>query len=106
MTNSQLAKRILAERTRNAERDRARMGRHADVPYYMLNIRHPAVAAMYDKWRAAQGPQGCPPGDLARTLFELDMLTPAGRQLLEQHYELIDRMRGIEKGDKDEKRNP
>lgn len=87
MTDRELAAHILEERRRLAKK-------RPGVPYYMLNIGHPAVEVAYAKWRAAQGPHGCPPGDEERTMFELSMMSPACRALLEQHFEVIERMRG------------
>ncbi len=95
MTNKELAARILQDRRKSADKA-AHRGKPKVVPYYMLNIQHPAVAAMYDRWRARQGPAGCPPSDMARTLFELDVLSPAGRALLEQHYQLLDQIHNTE----------
>lgn len=86
MTNAQLVDLVLEERQRMAKK-------RPGVPYYMLNVQHPAVAVMYAKWRAEQGPHGCPPGDRERTLFELDMMAPAARRLLEDHFDLVLRLR-------------
>ena len=92
MTNEELAGRILEERKRRAQRQ---TNRKEQPPYYMLNIGHPAVAAVYSEWRSKKAPHGCPPSDLERTLFELDMMSPLARKLLEQHFDTIDRLRGL-----------
>lgn len=86
MTDQELTLCILTERRRMAKK-------RPGTPWYMLNLEHPAVAVMYAKWRAGQGPHGCPPSDEARTRFELAMISPAGRALLEQHFEAIEKMR-------------
>lgn len=88
MSDDELIFRILEERRRFA---RQKPG----VPYYMVNIGHPAVASIYAKWRARQGPAGCPPGDEERTAFELEMMSPAARRLLEEHFETIDQLKGL-----------
>ena len=92
MTNEMLAERILEERKRRAQR---RTNRREHPAYYMMNIDHPAVAAIYSEWRSKKAPHGCPPGDLERTLFELDMMSPLARKFLEQHFETIDQLRSI-----------
>ena len=91
MTDRELAQRIVEERRRMARKRRG-------MPYYMLNLEHPAVAVMYAKWRAGQGPHGCPPSDEARTEFEISMMSQAGRALLEEHFEVIEKMRSAGPG--------
>lgn len=91
MTDQELTLCILAERRRMAKK-------RPGTPWYMLNLEHPAVAVMYAKWRAGQGPHGCPPSDEARTRFELAMISPEGRALLEQHFEAIEKMRSASPG--------
>lgn len=91
MTDRELAEHVLEERRRMAKK-------RPGMPYYMLNLEHPAVAVMYAKWRAVRGPHGCPPSDEARTEFELAMMSPEGRALLEQHFEAIEKMRSASPG--------
>ena len=88
MTDEELIFRIQEERRRIA---RQKPG----VPYYMINISHPAVAAIYEKWRAQQGPRWAPPSDEARTAFELQMMSVTARQMLEDHFETIDRLKKL-----------
>lgn len=88
MTDEELVSRILEERRRIA---RQKPG----VPYYMINIGHPAVAAIYEKWRAQQGPRWAPPSDEARTAFELQMMSGTARRMLEDHFETIDRLKKL-----------
>lgn len=88
MSDDELIFRILEERRRFA---RQKPG----VPYYMVNIGHPAVAAIYEKWRAQQGPRWAPPSDEARTAFELQMMSSTARQMLEDHFETIDQLKGL-----------
>ena len=88
MTDEELVARILEERRRIARKK-------PGVPYYMINIGHPAVAAIYEKWRAQQGPRWAPPSDEARTLFELQMMNGTARRMLEDHFETIDRLKKL-----------
>lgn len=88
MSDEDLIFRILEERRRIA---RQKPG----VPYYMVNIGHPAVVSIYEKWRAQQGPRWAPPSDEARTAFELQMMSSIARQMLEDHFETIDRLKRI-----------
>ena len=91
MTDRELTLCILEERRRMAKK-------RPGTPWYMPNLEHPAVAVMYAKWRAEQGPHGCPPSDEARTQFELAMMSPEGRALLEEHFEVIEKMRSASPG--------
>ena len=86
MDDKELARRVLADRERQARRDRY-------TPWYMVNVNHPAISALYEEWRRDNGEQRGAPGDEARVIFELSILTPRARQLLEQHYETIDRLK-------------
>ena len=86
MDDKTLARRVLADRERQARRDR-------HTPWYMVNVNHPAISALYEEWRREEGEVRGAPGDEARVIFELSILTPRARQLLEQHYETIDMIR-------------
>lgn len=35
------------------------------------------------------------PSDRARTCFELELMAPAARRLLEQHFETVDRVKNM-----------
>ena len=82
MTDEALAAALLAKRREAAARAKA-CGKRPPS-YYLLNINHPAIAAAYRRWREKAGFGFAAPGDKDRTLFEINMLSPEGRALLEQ----------------------
>ena len=86
MKTEELAERVLEER-------RSMAARRPGVAYYMMNLNHPAVGALYQLWLNEQGPHGMAPSDRARTCFELELMAPAARRLLEQHFETVDRVK-------------
>lgn len=95
MDNEELARLIYAERTQVAEQARRKSA--PPPPYYMLNINHPLIRKLYDRWKAAKGiHRGDPPSDQERTEFELALLNAATRREMAAHYErLADRRQSI-----------
>ena len=93
METNELVQRILEERARRAANDRS-----LQSTYYMMNLRHPAVAVLYDEWKQENGEQYAP-GDAERTAFELELMSQKARKLLERHYENIDRLKAALKGE-------
>ena len=63
MTYNELADRILAARQRE-------VGHNPKVPYYFLNIAHPALRPLYAAWK----PTTAPPSDRERLVWELKQL--------------------------------
>ena len=107
----ELARRVWAERQIEAARAK-RLGAKG-VPYYMMNLGHPAVRALYDEWKASRSARkgtGAPtlppdmmggrglrredaPGDIERTCFELELLGPEARRAIREHLERVDAVR-------------
>lgn len=88
MSNEELARRIYAERTQVAEQARRKSA--PQPPYYMLNINHPLIRELYDRWRMSKGIHRCgPPSDLERTEFELALMNTATRRAMADHYERV-----------------
>ncbi|WP_102050197.1 hypothetical protein [Pygmaiobacter massiliensis] len=85
MTRKELAAAILQERSemfaKSARRERN------PLPYYLLNLSHPAMHLLYQNWRLEKkGQARFPPSDLERTEFELEMLSASALKTLEQHF--------------------
>lgn len=74
-----VAREVLADRRRHAEHD----SRH--TPYYLMNISHPVLRQYYLDWLAKTG-ESAPPGDEARTRFEVAMLHPAVLRRMTEEY--------------------
>ena len=80
MTQKELAREIVVERGR-ALRDGRR------IPYYLVNINHPAISALYNAYKStARVPSHFPPSDIERTLFELSLLNETAITALRAHY--------------------
>lgn len=88
----ELAARVYEARGKAAAR--AQRLRTPPPPYYMMNLNHPVVRALYDAWKAARGiwPQD-PPGDAERTEFELSLLSAETREAVEAYLDRIEAMR-------------
>jgi len=67
------------------------------VPWYFININHPTVRTIYDRYRRKVGILG-PPTDLERVKFELYVLPPAVLRDLRRHYIEIGALKGEENG--------
>lgn len=88
----ELARRVWADRQVAAARAK-RLGAKG-VPYYMMNLGHPAVRALYDEWKAAKGlRREDATGDIERTCFELELLGPEARRAIREHLERVDAVR-------------
>lgn len=74
-----VAREVLADRRKQAEHD----PRH--TPYYLMNISHPVLRQYYLDWLAKTG-ESAPPGDEARTRFEVAMLHPAVLRRMAEEY--------------------
>lgn len=60
----------------------------------MLNLGHPAVRALYEKWKTARGlRREDAPGDIERTLFELELLSEDARQEIAAYLDRLDQFR-------------
>lgn len=107
----ELARRVYAER--KIEATRAKRMRTQEPPYYIMNLSHPAVRALYDEWKASRSARkgtGAPtlppdmmggrglrredaPGDIERTCFELELLGPEARRAIRERLDRVDGMR-------------
>ena len=67
------------------------------VPWYFININHPTVRTIYDRYRRKAGILG-PPTDLERVKFELYVLHPAVLRELRRPYLEIGALKGEENG--------
>lgn len=104
----ELARRVWADRQVAAARAK-RLGAKG-VPYYMMNLSHPAVRALYDEWKASRSARkgtGAPtlppdmmggrglrredaPGDIERTCFELELLGPEARRAIRERLDRVE----------------
>lgn len=57
------------------EERRAAAAKNKKLPYYMLNISHPAMLRLYSAWRIQAAAQGVAAGDIERTAWELSLLS-------------------------------
>lgn len=81
MTLDDLARAIVSERTQAARKRRK-------TPYYIINLTHPALKELYEKYKAARGiPHQFPPGDIERTRFELSLLSDETIAAIRAHCE-------------------
>lgn len=64
-----LAPLVLEDRRRAAAEKRS-----TDVPWYFININHPAMRLFYDGWMQSRG-RASLPGDVDRVEFELSLLS-------------------------------
>ena len=48
--------------------------RSTDIPWYFININHPAMRLFYDGWMQSRG-RASLPGDVDRAEFELSLLS-------------------------------
>lgn len=54
--------------------------------YYMLNIGHPVIFALWVKWRTEHGISGkYPAGDADRIAFEMSLLAPETQEKVMEH---------------------
>lgn len=74
-----VAREVLADRRKQAEHD----PRH--TPYYLMNISHPVLRRYYLAWLTKMD-ESTPPGDEARTRFEVSMLHPAVLKSIAEDY--------------------
>lgn len=63
-----LATLVLEDRRAVAEK------RSTDIPWYFININHPAMRLFYDGWMQSRG-RASLPGDVDRAEFELSLLS-------------------------------
>lgn len=86
MTRKELAAAILQERSELQAKSLERQRK--PLPYYLLNLSHPAIHLLYQHWRLEKkGQARFPPSDLERTEFELEMLSAAALHMLERHFQ-------------------
>ena len=64
-----LAPLVLEDRSRAAAEKRS-----TDIPWYFININHPAMRPLYNSWLQSRGRLFLP-GDLDRAEFELSLLS-------------------------------
>ena len=83
----ELARRVWEERSQIV-----RIGNEKEVPYYMLNIRHPTIRTLYDTWRRNLHAIPFPPSDLERITWELGFLNETALMKIQQHFEAVDEM--------------
>lgn len=107
----ELAARVYEARGKAAQR--AKRLHTPPPPFYMMNLGHPVVRALYDAWKAARpvrkgtsapalppgrmGGRGIwpqdPPGDVERTEFELSLLSAETREAVQAYLDRIEAMR-------------
>lgn len=87
MTRKELAAAILQERSELQAKSLEQQRK--PLPYYLLNLSHPAIHLLYQHWRLEKkGQARFPPSDLERTEFELEMLSDIALKALEQHFQV------------------
>lgn len=85
MTRKELAAAILQERSELQAKSLEQQRK--PLPYYLLNLSHPAIHLLYQHWRLEKrGQARFPPSDLERTEFELEMLSATALHMLERHF--------------------
>lgn len=86
MTRKELAAAILQERSELQAKSLEQQRK--PLPYYLLNLSHPAMHLLYQHWRLEKkGQARFPPSDIERTEFELEMLSDIALKALEQHFQ-------------------
>ena len=86
MTRKELAAAILQERSEMQAKSLEQQRK--PLPYYLLNLSHPAMHLLYQHWRLEKkGQARFPPSDIERTEFELEMLNDIALKALEQHFQ-------------------
>lgn len=87
-----LARRVYAER--KIEATRAKRMRTQEPPYYIMNLGHPVIRALYDRWKMSKGlHRGDAPGDVERTCFELELLGEQARREIEAYLDRMEKIR-------------
>lgn len=76
-----------------------RIGRERRAPYYLLNLRHPTIRALYDRWRKDHGGPTVAPGDLERITWELSLMSQETQVVIQAHFEAVDEMERNLKGE-------
>lgn len=86
MTRKELVAAILQERSELQAKSLEQQRK--PLPYYLLNLSHPAMHLLYQHWRIEKkGQARFPPSDIERTEFELEMLSDVALKALEQHFQ-------------------
>ena len=75
MTYGELADRILAEREKMVKYN-------SKIPYYFLNIAHPALRELYEGWK----PTNSPPSDKERLIWELKLLNAEALKAIAEKF--------------------
>lgn len=55
------------------------------IPWYFINVNHPAISPIYGAWMAKQGHRTAP-SDMERTRFELSLLSNGALKYMEERY--------------------
>ncbi len=74
-----LASLVLEDRRAVAEK------RSTDIPWYFININHPAMRLFYDGWMQSRG-RASLPGDVDRAEFELSLLSNKALSFMADKY--------------------
>jgi hypothetical protein len=74
-----LAPLVLEDRRAVAEK------RSTDIPWYFININHPAMRLFYDGWMQSRG-RASLPGDVDRAEFELSLLSNKALSFMADKY--------------------
>lgn len=75
-----LAPLVLEDRSRTATDKRS-----TDIPWYFININHPAMRLFYDGWMQSRG-RASLPGDVDRAEFELSLLSNKALSFMADKY--------------------
>ena len=59
--------------------------RSTDIPWYFININHPAMRLFYDGWMQSRG-RASLPGDIDRAEFELSLLSNKALSFMADKY--------------------
>lgn len=86
-TLEKLARRVWEERSQIV-----RIGQEKEIPYYLLNLRHPAIRTIYDSWRRSKHAISFPPSDIERIAWELSLLNKETLLVVQAHFEAVDKM--------------
>lgn len=88
----ELARRVYAEQ--KVEATRAKRMRTQEPPYYIMNLGHPVIRALYDRWKMSRGlHRGDAPGDVERTCFEMELPGEQARREIEAYLNRVEQIR-------------
>ena len=71
---------VLEDRRQPVPNDRSGL-----IPWYFINVNHPAINPIYGAWMAKQGHHRAP-SDVERTRFELSLLSNGALKYMEERY--------------------